>query len=174
MLKKTFKNELFAKFVNEMVLIDQSSRKNAIGNKTTDQNFYNHIVYLVDFVNGQKIKDLIKENGYPSKELIGEKSMKNFWLLIQHQDFDLDLQKNCLKYCDFDPQNRAYLTDRVLVNSGKKQIYGTQFHQNKNGKLEPHPIEDRINVDKRRKEVGLEKLADYTEKMRKKTGETKG
>jgi hypothetical protein len=29
------------------------------------------------------------------------------------------------------------------------------------GKLQPHPIDDEANVDKRRQEVGLSPLADY-------------
>ena len=54
----------------------------------------------------------------------------------------------------------AYLTDRVLVADGKKQLYGTQFHDVK-GKMEPQPIEDEASVDKRRKEMGLSTLAEY-------------
>ena len=53
--------------------------------------------------------------------------MKAFWLLIQHQDNDVELQKQCLKRCNFELKNNAFLTDRVLINQGKKQIYGTQF-----------------------------------------------
>jgi hypothetical protein len=41
-----------------------------------------------------------------------------------------------------------------------KQVYGTQFHE-VGGKMEPYPIEDEANVDKRRKEVGLPPLAEY-------------
>ena len=58
----------------------------------------------------------------------------------------------------------AYLTDRVLLAEGKKQIYGSQFQQ-KDGKLLPSPIEDEANVDKRRKEVGLNPLAEYAKQL---------
>jgi hypothetical protein len=54
----------------------------------------------------------------------------------------------------------ADLTDRVLLAEGKKQVYGTQFTL-VNGKCKPRPLKDEANVDKRRKEVGLEPLADY-------------
>ena len=149
-----------------MVVVDQSARKNALDNKTKGQTFYNHIVYLIDFVNGERIKSLIKKYGYPKKSIIGEKTMRNFWLLIQHQDFSPELQKNCLKNCDFEPRNKAYLTDRVLVNSGKKQLYGTQFYKNEKGEIVPHPIQNEKNVDKKRKQVGLESLSRYAKQMR--------
>jgi hypothetical protein len=166
MLKKDLKNDFLSKIIDEMAAIDQSSRKNALGNKTKGQTFYNHIVYLIDFVNGKRIKSLIKKYGYPKKSIIGEKTMRNFWLLIQHQDFSPELQKNCLKNCDFEPRNKAYLTDRILVNSGKKQLYGTQFYKNEKGEMEPHPIEDEANIGKRRQKMGLEPLFEYAKQMR--------
>ena len=48
----------------------------------------------------------------------------------------------------------AYLTDRVLLAEGKKQIYGTQVTQ-VDGKWAPRELEDEKNVDKRRADVGL-------------------
>ena len=59
----------------------------------------------------------------------------------------------------------AYLTDRVLLAEGKKQIYGTQFMQ-VDGKSEPRPMEDPEHVDDRRKEVGLEPIAEYAKRLR--------
>jgi hypothetical protein len=56
----------------------------------------------------------------------------------------------------------AYLTDRVLVNTGKPQVYGTQF-QSEGGIRKPRPIRDPENVDERRNEMGLTTLAEYTE-----------
>ena len=54
----------------------------------------------------------------------------------------------------------AYLTDRVLVNEGKPQVYGTQFHR-VNGERKPRPIEDAETVDERRKSMQLTTLKDY-------------
>lgn len=167
MFKKILKNDSLTKIIDEMVRVDQAARRNAMDNSNQRQTFYNHIIYLIDFVNGQRTKDLIKKYGYPTKKMVGEQSMKNFWLLIQHQDFNPDLQKTCLKKCDFEPSNKAYLTDRVLINSGKKQIYGTQFHKDEKGEMKPLPIKDEFSVDKRRKKMGLEPLAEYAKQMRK-------
>jgi hypothetical protein len=59
-------------------------------------------------------------------------------------------------------EDYAYLKDRVLVNQGKKQLYGTQLKLNSKTHLyEPLPMESPANVDARRKAVGLSVLSDY-------------
>lgn len=131
-----------------MMKVDQGLRHKAKPGKE----LINYLIYAVDNVHNFRIKEIIKKYGYPKKALLGKETMRAFWLLIQHQDDDLDLQEKCLKYCDFDSDNKAYLTDRVLVNKGKKQIYGTQFNK---------PIRDIKNVDIRREKMGLGLLKDY-------------
>ncbi len=60
-----------------------------------------------------------------------------------------------------EPASYAYLVDRVAVNEGRKQTYGTQF-----AALDtPRPIEDEANVDERRKSVGLDSLESYRRQM---------
>ena len=53
------------------------------------------------------------------------------------------------------PEQLALLEDRVALAQGKKQIYGSQIHQDpKSGKYFVAPIEDEPNVNKRRAAVG--------------------
>jgi hypothetical protein len=47
-----------------------------------------------------------------------------------------------------------------LLAEGKKQLYGTQFVP-VDGRLQPRPLEDEANVDRRRVAVGLPPLAEY-------------
>lgn len=129
--------------------MDQEARFACDLKKLTLKNYF---VYLVDMVNNDLIKNIIKTSGYPTKESVGKEGMKAFWLLIQHQDKDVKLQKKCLEICDFELTEKAFLIDRVLLNQGKKQIYGTQF---------VGEIENKENVDKRRAEMGLEPLEEY-------------
>ena len=58
----------------------------------------------------------------------------------------------------------AYLTDRVLVNEGKKQLFGTQFLE-VNGKLVPQPIADEANLEKRRNDAGMISMEVYRRHM---------
>ena len=150
-------NEAYNKIIVAMVAVDQDLRLSAKPGKGP----LNYLIYVVDAIHRLKVLELIKKYGYPTQRLIGKEGMKKFWLLIQHQDMDPELQKECLKRCDFAPSERAFLTDRVLVNSGKPQRYGTQFYINKKKQHVPRPIEDPSHVDARRKRVGLSPLKEY-------------
>jgi len=59
----------------------------------------------------------------------------------------------------------AYLKDRVRVNAGGSQLYGTQFTAAA-GTLRPHPIEYPARLDERRAQAGLEPHADYEARIR--------
>ncbi len=61
----------------------------------------------------------------------------------------------------------AQLVDRTRNLDRKPPVYGTLLIFSE-GKLIVPPIEDEANVDKRRAAMGLEPLAAYVEKMRKK------
>ena len=58
------------------------------------------------------------------------------------------------------PVHVAMLEDRIRVNEGKGQRYGTQFDWDRDGQMNPLPMDDESNVDVRRAEVGLPPLAD--------------
>ena len=101
----------------------------------------------------------------------GGRDVRVTWLLVQHADSDPDFQRYCLALMyearsDVDIQNIAYLEDRVRVNDGRPQLYGTQFTIDDAGNLAPLPIDDPEIVDSRRKKVGLPPLAEYEEDLR--------
>jgi hypothetical protein len=121
----------------------------------------------IDARNTAWMKEVVDQHGWPGKSLVGTDGAQKAWLLVQHADQDRAFQKRCLpllagavKKGEASPEHLAYLTDRVKVADKEKQVYGTQFHE-VGGKMEPYPIEDEANVDKRRKEVGLPPLAEY-------------
>jgi hypothetical protein len=112
------------------------------------------------------MKRVIDKHGWPGRSLVGQDGAHLAWLLVQHADRDRPFQKKCLELMKKMPkgevsaQDLAYLTDRVAVGEGKKQVYGTQLTY-KDGKLVPEPIEDEANVDRRRADLGLQSLKEY-------------
>jgi hypothetical protein len=64
------------------------------------------------------------------------------------------------------PRFFGYLEDRIRVNSGQPQLYGTQFidHNDGNG-LQPRPIEDRDGLAARRAAVRMEPFEEYEATM---------
>ncbi len=59
----------------------------------------------------------------------------------------------------------AYLTDRVRVGVGERQLYGTQL-QWRNGELLPLETEYPEHLDRRRLAAGLEPMDEYTASAR--------
>lgn len=124
------------------------------------------------------LKGVIRKHGWPGKSLVGSQGAHNAWLLVQHASTDVPFQRDCLTKMEAMPKGEvspidiAYLTDRLLCGTGKKQKYGTQGML-KDGRIIPQPIEDEEHVDERRKELGLEPLADYLKVMEKAYGISK-
>lgn len=129
----------------------------------------------IDVKNTERIKEVINQYGWPGKLLVGEDGSDGVWLLVQHADHDVEFQKRALELLkdavvkrEVRKIHEAYLTDRVLVNSGKPQIFGTQFYKNKKEKYVPRLIEDETHLDDRRKEFGLEPFSGYKQRMQNK------
>jgi hypothetical protein len=155
----------------KMVAEDQEARKAMLGGRPDPAAVRK--MEGIDRKNTARLKEIIDRHGWPGRALVGADGANAAWLLAQHADRDRPFQKRCLgllkkavKAGEASGQQLAYLTDRVLVAEGKKQLYGTQF-RTVDGKLEPSPIEDEANVDRRRKEVGLSTLAEYRKVLEK-------
>jgi hypothetical protein len=55
----------------------------------------------------------------------------------------------------------ALLEDRIALGEGKKQVYGSQYSQDEEGKKYVQPLIDPDHVDERRAEIGLMLIEDY-------------
>lgn len=127
--------------------------------------------------NGQKadslnmivLEKLFKEYGFLGIEEVGKQGSSNFWLMMQHCDNDPKFQEEVLSEMkkhierkNANPSNYAYLIDRVNVNTGKPQVYGTQMKLNQEGSsYEPKPVIEPQNLNKRREKVGLSTIEEY-------------
>src|SRR3989338_5880370 len=79
------------------------------------------------------LKNVVNTLGWPDKQKVGYEGEQSAWLIAQHAS-DIAFQERCLQYLQRLPQTRkrleyiAYLTDRILVQKGEQQLYGTQFY----------------------------------------------
>jgi hypothetical protein len=178
---KTKLDEPLRKELLRMVKEDQEARAAIIHERQPDAAAVQK-VQDIDKKNTARMKAIIDKHGWPGHSLVGKDGAHAAWLLVQHADKDRAFQKRCLQLLERAVQAKeatgvdlAYLTDRVRIGEDKKQVYGTQFRE-VDGKMEPFPIEDEANVEKRRKEVGLGSLAEYRKRLEevyKKKPETK-
>lgn len=120
----------------------------------------------------ERLAEIIAEHGWPGYSLVGEEAEDAAWAIAQHSDHDVDFQKTALQSLtaaveagDASPGNLAYLTDRIAVNDGTDQTYGTQIACTEDGPQPVVPIADEGSVDERRADVSLPPLADYYAEM---------
>lgn len=118
----------------------------------------------------RELKKLIQQHGWPTVSLVGKKASTNAWLLVQHADHDLKFQKYILNLLeeidkanrnDIDRANIAYLKDRILMAEKKKQLFGTQFRFDKQGRLSLYPIKNLKGIGSLRKAYKLPPLKEF-------------
>ncbi len=130
----------------------------------------------------KQIKNILKKIKSPKISILSYDGALAMWLLVQHADEDVEFQKYYLKLTnkllatnpdDVYKEGIAYLEDRVAVKDNRKQTYGTQFHDVLNAEvptLEPRPIKDPKNLNKRRRLMGLPSIEDYINDLEKMYG----
>ena len=126
------------------------------------------------FITHQKrLKQIFDKYGFIGFDLAGEQGSQDFWLMVQHSDHNPDFQKEVLEKMKLEVErgnakstNYGLLVDRVKLNSGEKQVFGTQVAYNiKTGQAYPRDLEDSLNVNERRKSIGLHPIEEYLNGM---------
>jgi hypothetical protein len=121
----------------------------------------------LDVAHTDRLRQIVEAHGWPGRSLVGSKGANDAWLLAQHADKQLDFQRHVLGLLEAavaageaNATDLAYLTDRVRMNEGREQVYGTQVTHEPDG-VAPWPLEEPDSVDQRRESVGLGPLAEY-------------
>lgn len=157
-------NELLA-----MRAADQDVRKRWIAAGMNDETLKAEAA-AIDAKHVARLQQIIDQlGGWPGKSLVGMDGSNAAWLIAQHGGREflhkvLPLMKTAAASGELPPASYALSEDRVRIQDGQKQLYGSQFNT-RDGKCEPLPIEDPEHVDERRKSVGLDSLSDYTKAL---------
>ena len=115
--------------------------------------------------NQKLLLDLLEKYGWPTSSQVTEYAAAGAALIINHSSFELrqkyfPLLEEAFKNGEAQPLRYAKMKDRLLVEQGKEQLYGTQI-KFEDLRRELYPIENPKFVNKRRKEIGLGPLAPY-------------
>jgi hypothetical protein len=173
-VKEVVFNQELTKELSKMAEVDQIAAYIPQGEykkMTTEE--WNSFKDSVFTTHQKRLKEIFEEYGFVGFDLAGEDGSRNFWLMVQHSDHNPDFQKKVLKKMKIEvdkgnaiPSNYGLLVDRVNLNTGNKQIYGTQVTYNmETGQAYPKPLEDSLRVNERRKSVGLEPIEEYLNGM---------
>ena len=129
-------------------------------------------VQKIDAQHNEALRKIISSYGWPSIHEIGEEASIAFFVLIIHQDDNLDFQQYCLTLLETAAQegnarlrDYAQLQDRILCNQSKEQRYGTQYII-KDGQFIMRPLENPDQLAERREQVGLPSIEEQEQEMK--------
>lgn len=156
--------------LNELALMyekDQEARFKVINAGNLASGEEEKTIENIDPEHLPRLKAIVEQFGWPGFRTVGAEGADKIWLLVQHCDREIEFQKTCLQLLreavakgDAPKRHLAYLMDRVLVNEGKLQVYGTQA-QLIEGEFLLSPIEDPDHLDQRRQTMGLSSITEY-------------
>lgn len=115
--------------------------------------------------NKEQLVKLLDVNGWPTASSVTEYAAAGAALIINHTTYEIrskyfPMLEKAFKQGEAQPLRYAKMRDRLLVEEGKEQLFGTQW-KFENSKRVPHTIEEPEYVDKRRAEIGLGPLSVY-------------
>ena len=118
----------------------------------------------------KRVIQIIKNMGWPIYSQVGSISGDAVFYVLQH-----DRTKHMEKYIpllkvaamkgEASKENYAMMFDRIQLNNGNKQSYGTQLTF-LGSKMVFFPVDDPENINKRRAEMDLEPIETYAERIR--------
>lgn len=121
----------------------------------------------IDALNVKRVVEVLDSMGYPKRLEYGDSAGLATFFVIQHanikyQEKYLPRFEQAAKDREIEWKNVVYMIDRVRLEKGQKQLYGTQIQPVKDSvtgylidKAVIAPIEDEENVNERRAKVEL-------------------
>jgi len=118
-----------------------------------------------DHRNQELIISIIEKCGMPTLNEVNQEQMDAIWLGLQHTENKYRIKyfpliEKAVNHGDLRKEQYALMKDRILMDEGKPQIFGSQII---NGKL--YDLEAPETVNARRQEMGLEPIEDYLKRF---------
>lgn len=113
--------------------------------------------------NATRLRELIAEYGWPGEDIAGEDGAKAAWFIVQHAIGEPQFQRSCLvllRECAEAGRapawHGAYLEDRIAMQEGRAQRFGTQWMDSpEDGRIRPWQLADPERVNELRASAGL-------------------
>ncbi len=148
-----------------MGLLDQTARAGLHRDAPVDTAVMRSVL-AIDSLLTARLRGLVRSNGWPTFSSVGEAAAKAAFLIVQHSPV-IAFQREVLPHLaaaaaagEAQRSDAALLEDRVLVEDGKPQRFGTQFRI-VDGVLTAYPIAEPETLEQRRATVGLMPMEEY-------------
>ena len=164
----------YNRILEEVYDSDQAAREwtKGMSSLTADEIVnYSTEMERVDSLNQTTVFGILDKEGWPSH--LSDKANRAIWIVIDHSDLAcrskyLGLVKEKAEHGVLDKTDYAILNDRVLMEEGKPQIYGTQVKMAATivddeitMQFFLWPVENPTALDSLRNTVGLSAIEEY-------------
>lgn len=117
---------------------------------------YHPDMEAVHRANAARLREIITLIGWPTRSKVGAEASQAAWLIAQHAIGEASFMRHCYALMqdvldDINPQNVAYLYDRICYFEGRPQRYGTQYYDEQH----MYPVENKETVNTLRKALQL-------------------
>lgn len=139
--------------------------ENKLGKDSKAYEYFWEVVEAQDKILEKEVANIIDKYGWLGISQVGRLANTTLWSVLQHgsvvskQKYAPLLKESILKK-ESQPIHYARLIDRMLINSKKAQLYGTQINYDNEEPTFYEIIQPEF-VDKRRKEIGLNSIKEY-------------
>jgi hypothetical protein len=117
--------------------------------------------------NASRLQQIIAEHGWPDRGLVGADGTLAAWFVAQHAIGEPDFQRQVLMLVQekvrqgkVPAAQEAYLWDRIAMNEGRLQRYGTQSLPCADGQFRRWKTEDPEHLNERRASIGMPPVED--------------
>ncbi|WP_394747549.1 DUF6624 domain-containing protein [Spongiimicrobium salis] len=137
------------------------------GMESEERRIQNEIYKKNHILNEAKIKGLLSNYGWPSKDSIGELGSLTICNVLQHSSPEVRVQflpmmREAVLSKKLDPRFLVRAEDRIATDRGDLQIYGGQVkYYPETKRFDVWPVYDPVNIDKRRAKIGLGPIAEH-------------
>jgi hypothetical protein len=123
----------------------------------------------IDQANLPLILRIHRKYGWPKASLVGKETAGRFWLLVQHQELNLQRKllpemRRAVAKGEASQRNYVFLYDRVMKREGKRQHWGTQTTC-VDGKAVLDPVDDPAGLEARRKDLYFPPMEEYLKSL---------
>ena len=162
---------LFKDIQNELKVLYQKDQQGRAPLDTT----YRSMITTLDSLNRIDLQKIIDKIGWPGFDEVGYSAAGTSFLIAQHSDQNIPVQKKCLELMKAEfyrgnirVNSYAMIIDRYLVNTNQKQLFGSQvIEDEKTKKFKPRPCKYPDEIDFLRELFDFYPLAEYLDFMNK-------
>jgi len=142
--------------------------ENKLGKDSDAYEYFWEVVEAQDKVLEKEVTNIIDKYGWLGISQVGRLANVTQWSVLQHgtvasKERYAPLLKESVLKNESQATHYARLIDRMLINSDKPQIYGTQIDFNSGKTPSFFLIERPEYINQRRKEIGLEEIQSFAQ-----------